>query len=70
MLNRKQTPEEKTMNQIIEEKLQVLEDFYIVDNSNREEIKKAIVCAIRENPKSNPDYVVDRFAKNLIANKL
>jgi hypothetical protein len=70
MSRQKRTPEEKIIERIVEEKLNVLEDFYIVDDNNREDIRKELVCAIRENPNSHPDYVADRFAKNLIANKL
>lgn len=64
------TSEPRTLDQIVEEKMEVLEDFYIVDIWNYDEIKSALICAIKEHPMSNPDYVADRFVKDLITKKL
>lgn len=70
MLVRKHDPGTRGIDLIVEEKLSVLEDFYIVDDNNRDEIKRDLICAIREQPTTNPDSVADRFAKALIARKL
>lgn len=61
---------ERTIDVVVEEKMQVLEDFYIVDSNNYDEIKSMLICAIREHPLSSPDSVADRVAKDLISRKL
>ena len=61
---------ERTLDMIVEEKMHVLEDFYAVDKENYDEVKSDLICAIREHPTFDPDAVADRFARDLIMQKL
>lgn len=60
----------KSEKRIVNEKLQVLRDFCIVDNRNEDEFRRMFISAIHENPQNSPEAVVDRLAKKLIAEKL
>ena len=61
---------ERTLDVVVDEKMRVLEDFYIVDKSSYGEIRSQLICAIQEHSNFNPDSVADRFAKDLISKKL
>lgn len=54
----------------IKEKLVVLEEFGIVDDGNREDIRRQMEKAIAERPDVHCDTVIDGFAKRLISKKL
>ena len=59
-----------TIDDIINEKIKVLRDFYIVDATNEESIRNELVIAVRDNPHRDPNAVIDSIAKTLIAEKL
>lgn len=59
-----------TVEDIINEKIKVLQDFYIVDAENEESIRNMLITAVRDNPHRDPNVVVDGIAKTLIAEKL
>lgn len=59
-----------TAERAIEDKLQVLRDFYIVDNKNEEEYRKVLLLAVHDDPNTQFDIVLDRVAKRMIAEKL
>lgn len=67
---KKYVPKPRTVEQIVEEKIQVLRDFYIVDDRNEEEIRTLLTDAVNAEPNRDPDFIVDKVAKNLIADKL
>lgn len=54
----------------IREKLKVLREFYIVDDSNEESFKRQMERAIAENPDVHFDRVLDGFARKLISEKM
>ena len=58
------------VDRAIDEKMQVLKDFYIVDRNNEDDIRKELQAAIRNEPNSNYDIVLDRVAKRMIGEKL
>lgn len=59
-----------TPEQAIEHKLQVLKDFCIVNGGNEDEYRKVLSFAIRNEPNTHHDIVLDRVAKRLIAEKM
>ena len=56
----------RTVDMIIDDKLDGLEDFTIVTDENRESIRNIFVKAIRDHSNSNVDTVVDNVAKTMI----
>ena len=54
----------------IREKLAVLEEFGVIDDQNREDMKRQMEKAIAENPDIHCDRVLDGFARKLISQKL
>ena len=60
----------RTVDTIVNEKIKVLREFYVVDIHNEESIRNMLLKAINERPDSNPDAIADRIAKSLIAAKL
>jgi hypothetical protein len=60
----------RTVKQVINEKIQVLRDFYIVDDDNELDIRKMLTEAINNAPDRDPDVVVDRIARNMITERL
>ena len=59
-----------TDKQVINAKIQVLRDFYIVDDKNEDEIRNLLECALRAEPHKDRDVILDREAKKLIEEKL
>lgn len=59
----------RTAKNAIEEKLKVLEEFYIVDDRNRETVRAQMKAAIESRPDVDFDRVLDNFAKRLINEK-
>lgn len=60
----------RTVDHIINEKIKVLREFHIVNTMNEDSIRNMLFIAVRDRPDSDPDAVVDRIAKSLIATKL
>ena len=54
----------------IDDKLQVLKDFYIIDDKNEDEYRKVLSSAIRAEPNTHHDIVLDRIARKLISEKM
>ena len=59
-----------TPERSVETKLRVLKDFHIVNRTNEEEYRKVLLLALRDDPKTQHDIVLDRVAKKLIAEKI
>ena len=55
-----------SIDELINEKMRVLEDFYVVNNENYNDIRYELKDAIKSSPKSDPAFVLDRVARNLI----
>lgn len=55
---------------LINEKIKVLKDFYIVDRKNEAEIRAYLEKVLADNPKGDPRIVLDRAAAPLIQEKL
>lgn len=60
----------RDVKQAIDEKIRVLKDFYIVDNSNEKTIRAQMQAEITKRPDVEFDRVLDSFAKKLIDKKL
>lgn len=60
----------RSKRQVINEKINVLRDFYIVDNDNELDIRKKLAAEIDNAPDKDPDAVADRFARALITARL
>ena len=60
----------RSQDRAIEEKLQVLRDFCIVDRTNEEEYRKVLLLALRKEPDTHFDIILDRVAKKLIGEKM
>lgn len=60
-----------TNEEAIEEKLQVLKDFYVIISVEDENAIRAMFRkALREENRRDPNVVLDRIARDLIAKKL
>lgn len=59
----------RTRERAIEEKLQVLRDFYIVNRGNEEEYRKVLLNAVLKEPDTHFDIILDRVAKKMIGEK-
>ena len=57
---------EITTEKLIEEKMNVLEEFYVVNRENQHHIRKRLEKAITTYPKSDPAAVLDRVAREMI----
>lgn len=60
----------RTVEKAIEEKMKVLEEFYVVDKNNEREIRAMLWEAIHKYPNRDFDIVLDQVAKALISEKL
>lgn len=69
-MNKYYESKERTVRQVVDEKIKVLEDFYIVDIDNEYTIRKKLIAEIESHPNSDPDVIADRVARTLISNKL
>lgn len=54
---------------LVNEKMKVLRDFYIVDSNNESQMKKLLEQAIGNHPNSDPQVVLDHAASVLIKKK-
>ena len=59
-----------TPERAIEDKLKVLRDFCIVNDENEERYRKVLLLAVRDEPNTQFDIVLDRVAKKLIGDKM
>lgn len=59
-----------TDQQAVDAKIQVLRDFYIVDDDNEDEIRNILEQALKAEPHKDRDVILDREAKKLIEEKL
>lgn len=60
----------KTTKTIINQKMRVLKDFYVVDDDNEDYIRKQMERALKDHPNEDPEVVLDHFAHPLIQSKL
>ena len=60
----------RTQERAIEEKLQVLRDFCIVDRTNEEDIRRRLKLAVADEPNTHYDIILDRIAKTMISEKM
>ena len=60
----------RTQEYAIDEKLQVLKDFCVVDRTNEEECRKMLLNAVNKEPNTHFDIVLDRVAKRMISEKI
>lgn len=63
-------PKERSVKQVINEKIQVLRDFYIVDDENENAVRKKLLAEISNAPDKDPDVIADRIARAMITEKL
>lgn len=59
-----------SVDEAVDAKMKVLEEFYIVDKMNYDEIKSQLLEAIKSQPGKDYELVLDRVAHTLIAAKL
>lgn len=60
----------KTPKTIINNKIRVLKDFYVVDETNEDKLRKKMEQALKDHPNEDPEVVLDHFAHPLIQEKL
>lgn len=60
----------RTPQKAIDEKIKVLREFYVVDTRNEDAVREKLEKAIAERPDVHFDTVIDRIAKQMIAEKL
>ena len=53
----------------IDEKMKVLEEFYIVNDHNEKTIRDRLTAAVKAEPDKDYDVVLDRVAKKFIEEK-
>lgn len=63
-------PSSRTPQKAIDEKIKVLREFCVVDTRNEDAVRERLEKAIAERPDAHFDTVVDRIAKQMIAEKL
>lgn len=63
-------PKERTVDQIIDDKIRVLRDFCVVTDENEKDIRYELRTGINKDSGSKPDTVADRIAKRLMAEML
>ena len=56
----------RTVDMIIDDKLDVLEDFAIVNNNNRSSIRDKFVKVLEEYGNSDAEIIIDNVARTLI----
>jgi hypothetical protein len=59
----------RTIDDVLDEKMQVLRELCVVTKENSADIRYLLLSEIRKYPDTDMDIVVDRVAKSLIANK-
>jgi hypothetical protein len=62
-------PIKRSVDVIIDEKMQVLTELCVADRHNQNDIRCQLLEEIRKHPNTDPDFVVDRVAKALISKK-
>lgn len=62
--------EKVDVNKAIDEKIEVLRDFYVVDDHNEEIIKTQLYLAVNDNPNRDVYAVLDQVAFEMIMEKL
>ena len=55
---------------LIDDKMRVLRDFYVVNDANRFWIRERLEKAVAANPNSDPAFTLDRIARELIMTSL
>lgn len=55
---------------MVRNKLQILRDFCIVNEKNKQQVEMYLVSALPQNPHRNPQTVLDRAARSLILGKI
>lgn len=70
IVHKKYVPAERTLEQAIKEKMQVLEEFYVVNGKNEKDIRNQLISAVEAEPDKDFDIVLDRVAHTMITKKL
>lgn len=60
----------RDLEKSVREKMKVLQDFYVVDEDNYDEIYEELIRPLRMHPERDIDAALDRAARNLIMGKL
>lgn len=60
---------DRTVDMVVDEKIIVLEDMRVVDRKNENDIRTTLYKEIHKYPGTDPDIVVDRVARTLIAKR-
>ena len=60
----------RSIETVVEEKIRILRDFYIVDDTNEKDIRMEFRTELRKNAGKDLDIVADRLAKRYISEKL
>ena len=55
---------------MVRDKLNILRDFCIVNEKNKQQVETYLVSALSQNPHKNPQTVLDRAARSLILGKI
>lgn len=63
-------PEPHTIEAIVDEKMKILEEFYVVDKNNYDSIRADILAELRKVDSQRYEYAADRIARRYITEKL
>lgn len=63
-------PRKPSVEEAIDAKMKVLEEFYVVTNENRDEIRRVLKSHIAAHPNRDYELALDQIAHKLIKMKL
>lgn len=66
---RKYTAVEPTLDELIEEKMRILDDFLVVNRRNKKEIEARLRKAVLDNPNRDREIVLEQITNSLIMSK-
>jgi hypothetical protein len=59
-----------TIGSLVNQKMQVLRDFYIVDENNEVKVREYLMQYLRDHPNHDPQIALDHAASPLIRDKM
>ena len=64
------TTAKQTVKQVIDEKMKILREFYVVDDDNQAEIRQLLQDAVDAQPNSDYEYALQRLTHAMVMEKL
>lgn len=60
----------QTVKQVIDEKMKILREFYVMDDDNQEDIKQKLQDAVDAHPDKDYERILERVTHTMIMEKL